>query len=104
MYEIMLTFAGSVIGDLGYRPAATGTCEIWYALEPLSRGHGYATEAVDALAARVLAQPGIDTVTVTVDEADADGAGVAIRAGFSLAGSDDGVRIFHRLADATDAR
>jgi MbtH protein len=98
MYEIVLTSTGSVIGDLGYGPAATGTCGIWYGLEPLSRGHGYATEAVDALAAQVLTQPGIDTVTVTVDEADAAGAGVALRAGFDLAGSGDGVRIFHRSA------
>jgi MbtH protein len=98
MYEILLSSTGSVIGDLGYRAAATGTCAIWYALEPLSRGHGYATEAVDALAARVLAQPGIDTVTATVDDADADGAGVAIRAGFSLVGRRDGVPIFHRSA------
>ncbi len=101
MYEIMLSSTGSVIGDLGYRPAGTGACAIWYALEPRSRGHGYATEAVDALAARVLAQPGIDTVTATVE--DADGAGVAIRAGFSLAGRRDGVRVFHRSGQYEEA-
>jgi MbtH protein len=98
LYEIVLTSTGSVIGDVGYRPAAT--CDIWYALEPASRGSGYATEAVDALATWLLAQPGVDAVTATVDEADTDAAGVAIRAGFSLAGGRDGVRVFHRSAGA----
>ncbi|BCB89726.1 hypothetical protein Psuf_070390 [Phytohabitans suffuscus] len=104
MYDIVLTSTGSVVGDLGYGAAGTGAREIWYALEPLSRGHGYATEAVDALATWVLARPGVDTVTVTVDEADADGAGVAIRAGFSLAAGGDGARVFHRSADSRSAR
>jgi MbtH protein len=52
VYEILLTATGRVIGDLGYRSATPGVCEIWYALEPLSRGHGYAAEAVDALTDR----------------------------------------------------
>ncbi|MEU4217007.1 GNAT family N-acetyltransferase [Actinoplanes sp. NPDC026623] len=98
LYELVLTSTGSVIGDLGVTPAATGAHELCYALEPLSRGHGYATEAVDALAARLLAQPGVSGVTATVGRADADAAGVAIRAGFSLAGSGDGPRVFRRSA------
>lgn len=104
MYEIVLTSTGSVIGDLGYGAAADGTREIWYALEPASRGYGYATEAVVELAARVLAQPGVDAVTITADEADTAGAGVAIRAGFSLAAGGDGARVFHRSADARSRR
>lgn len=98
LYEIVLTSTGSVIGDVGVTPAVSGAHDLRYALEPLSRGHGYATEAVDALAARLLARPGVAGVTATVERDDADAAGVAIRAGFSLADSGDGARVFRRSA------
>ncbi|MET8232730.1 GNAT family protein [Micromonospora sp. NPDC005298] len=98
LYEIVLTSTGRVIGDLGVAPAVADVHDLYYALEPLSRGQGYATEAVDALAARLLAEPGVSGVTATVEQNDADAVGVAIRAGFSLADSGDGARVFRRSA------
>ena len=50
-------------GDLSFKgPAIEGAVEIGYGILAEHRGHGYATEAVEAAVAWALAQPGVKQV------------------------------------------
>jgi ribosomal-protein-alanine N-acetyltransferase len=55
----------SLVGDIGLKgpPNDAGTVEIGYSVLPAFRGHGYATEAAQALVAWAAAQPGVRRVT-----------------------------------------
>ncbi len=52
-YVIALQGDDRYVGSCGLAPYPVGGCEIYYALNPECRGHGYATEAMAALLARI---------------------------------------------------
>lgn len=52
--------SGSHVGDMSFKGFhADGSVEIGYGITEENQGHGYATEAVDAVAAWALNQPGV---------------------------------------------
>ena len=52
-YVIALTDDDRYVGSCGLAPYPEGGYEIYYALNPEHRGHGYATEAMAALLSRI---------------------------------------------------
>ena len=80
---------GEAAGSAGFagRPDLAGTVTLGYAVYPEFQGHGYATEAVRALAAWALCQPGVATVRATVPPWNAPSLGVVAKAGFRRAGT-----------------
>lgn len=59
---------------------------IAYAVLPLERGHGVATEAVRAITRWLYEQPGITTVEANIDPENRASQSVAVKAGFAPAG------------------
>ena len=59
----------TVVGDIGFMgpPGEDGGVEIGYCVIPDRRGRGYASEAVAALVAWALAQPGVGSVAARCD-------------------------------------
>jgi len=57
--------ARTLIGDIGFKgpPGDTGAVEIGYSVLPAFRGHGYATEAAQALVGWARVQPGVRRIT-----------------------------------------
>ncbi|MDH6226379.1 GNAT family N-acetyltransferase [Streptomyces sp. MJP52] len=92
------------VGSMGFHgpPDAEGRVEIGYDLATAARGHGYATEALRALAAWALAQESVGTVTARVDPGNTASRRVLERAGFLRTGhleEDGGVLVFERRGD-----
>ena len=73
---------------LSGRPDAGGTVETGYSVSPEFQGHGYATEAVRAIVAWVLAQPGVTRVRAKIPPRNAPSLRVAEKAGMRLVGTD----------------
>lgn len=76
---------GAPIGSIAAHPAGHRIA-LGYLLAPGARGRGYMTEAVRALAAWWLAQPGVFRVWAICDVENRASAGVLERAGFTLEG------------------
>jgi [ribosomal protein S5]-alanine N-acetyltransferase len=97
------TLAGA-IGCLG--PPREGTAEIGYSVVESFRGRGIATEAIAAMAGRLLAMPGVTRVIAHTAEGNAHSQGALRRAGFRDAGpgTQPGLRRFERIAPERDAR
>jgi RimJ/RimL family protein N-acetyltransferase len=109
MYQILLprnaNAAGSddrtVIGDIGFHTAPSlGSVEIGYGIVPAHRGHGYVTEAVNALTAWALAQPGVTEVRAETEPDNVASQNVLVRAGFTLVDVTAEARRYHRVAAA----
>jgi RimJ/RimL family protein N-acetyltransferase len=71
---------------LGGKPDADGVVLMGYSIYPQFEGHGYATEAVRALLAWVLAQAGVASVRATVPPWNAPSIRVAEKAGMQNVG------------------
>lgn len=81
---------GLVVGGVGVKgPAVDGVVEIGYGLAPSRQGRGYATEAVAALVAALLAHPQVHSVTAQVAPANGPSVGVLVRSGFRHVGRRD---------------
>ena len=76
-----------VVGDCGWfgPPAEDGEVEIGYGLAAASRGKGYGTEAVRALVAWIVEQPGVRRVVAEADATNVASRRVLERLGFTLA-------------------
>ncbi|MFF9059829.1 GNAT family N-acetyltransferase [Streptomyces sp. NPDC014882] len=98
---------GRAVGSLGFHgtPDEEGRTEIGYDLVVPARGHGYATEAVDALAEWALARDDVRLLCAAVREANTPSQNVLTRAGFVRADvereflpEDDTPRLYTRRA------
>lgn len=98
---------GRAVGSLSFHgmPDEEGRAEIGYDLVEPARGHGYATEAVDALAKWALARDDVRLLCATVEEANTPSQAVLTRAGFVRADvaresllEDDTLRLYTRRA------
>lgn len=80
----------TAIGQLGAKgqPDAHGDLEIGYGLNPEAWGQGYATEAVRALVAVLLARPGVRRVTAQTATSNPASARVLEKLGFERVGTD----------------
>ncbi len=91
-YAVVRTQDRRAIGGIGFHaaPDADGHAEVGYDLVPSARGNGYATEALQGLAAWAFGQPGLTVLHASVDEDNAPSHAVLLRAGFERTGAADG--------------
>ena len=82
----------TVVGDVGFMgpPGEDGDVEIGYCVIPDRRGRGYAGEAVQALVAWALTQPGVGSVAARCDALNVPSIRVLERAGFVRSGESRG--------------
>ena len=86
---------GLVIGEIGFAgPPTNGAVTIGYAIVPGARGRGYATEAIAALSAWALEQPGVHEVRADTLPDNEPSARALLRAGFGELESPEHVRRF----------
>jgi len=79
---------GAHVGDLCFKGfGADGSVEIGYGIDEEYQGNGYATEAVNALAAWALRQPGVKRVEAETDPDNAASQRVLEKCGFVPTGS-----------------
>ncbi|WP_223188951.1 GNAT family N-acetyltransferase [Streptomyces sp. TRM68416] len=82
---------GRAVGAMGFHgaPDEDGRVEIGYDLTESSRGNGYATEALNALAAHALARDDVRAVIAIIDHDNVPSQSVVTRAGFTRAALDE---------------
>ena len=88
---------GSHVGDLSFKGfSADGSVEIGYGVSEENRGNGYATEAVDAVAAWALSQPGVYRVEAETASENRASQRVLEKCGFVPSGiiGEEGPRFF----------
>lgn len=78
---------GRAVGGMGFHgaPDEDGRAEVGYDLAESARGHGYATEALQALTGWALARDDVRTLIATIDQDNAASQRVVARAGFHRA-------------------
>jgi RimJ/RimL family protein N-acetyltransferase len=98
VYQLVRSADSRVIGDIGFHgpPDQEGAVTVGYGLAASARGHGYATEALRALAAWALAQPEVVRVEADTTHANLPSQRVMERAGMRLVDHNDQLR-FYRL-------
>ncbi|MCD0485188.1 GNAT family N-acetyltransferase [Streptacidiphilus sp. ASG 303] len=95
LYRITRRHDGVSVGGIGFHgPPADGGAEIGFDLAPGARGRGYATEALRALGAWALDQPGVHRVTATAARANRPSQRVMDRAGFTRTADVDGMHAY----------
>ncbi len=78
---------GSHVGDLCFKGfQADGSVEIGYGISEESQGHGYATEAVNAVTAWALKQPGVSRVDAETEPENRASQRVLEKCGFIPSG------------------
>lgn len=84
MYVLVRRADGRAVGSMCFHtaPDEDGRTEIGYDLVEAARGHGYATEALRALAGWALARDDVRRLFAVVGHANAPSRGVLERAGF----------------------
>jgi RimJ/RimL family protein N-acetyltransferase len=88
-----------VVGEIGFAgPPKEGAVMIGYAIVPGERRQGYATEAIAALTAWALAQPGVREVQAQALPDNDASARALLRAGFAEVEPTDKVRRFAVIA------
>ena len=88
---------GSHVGDLSFKGlGADGSVEIGYGITEENRGNGYATEAVDAVVAWALSQPGVCRVEAETASENRASQRVLEKCGFVPSGiiGEEGPRFF----------
>jgi RimJ/RimL family protein N-acetyltransferase len=84
-----------VVGEIGFAgPPKDGAVMIGYAIVPGARRQGYATEAISALTAWALAQPGVGEVWAQTLRENEPSARALLRAGFVEVETTERVRRF----------
>ncbi|MEU7335075.1 MULTISPECIES: GNAT family N-acetyltransferase [unclassified Streptomyces] len=110
MFVLVRSADGLAVGALGFHgaPDEGGRAEVGYDLAESARGHGYATEALGALAARYLARDDVKVLFAVIDRDNAASQRVVARAGFTrvsedadqfayeLTGPDPALRVYAR--------
>jgi RimJ/RimL family protein N-acetyltransferase len=98
VYQLVRSVDGRVIGDIGFHgpPDRDGSVTVGYGLAASARGHGYATEALRALAAWALAQPEVVRVEADTTHTNLPSQRVMERAGMRLVDHNEQLR-FYRL-------
>jgi RimJ/RimL family protein N-acetyltransferase len=98
VYQLVRSIDRRVIGDIGFHgpPDQHGSVTVGYGLAASARGHGYATEALRALAAWALAQPEVVRVEADTTHANLPSQRVMERAGMRLVDHNEQLR-FYRL-------
>jgi RimJ/RimL family protein N-acetyltransferase len=98
VYQLVRCADRRVIGDIGFHgpPDRHGSVTVGYGLAVSARGHGYATEALRALAAWALAQPEVNRVEADTTHANLPSQRVMERAGMRLVDHNQQLR-FYRL-------
>ncbi|MFI1032040.1 GNAT family N-acetyltransferase [Streptomyces sp. NPDC020951] len=92
LYVLVRRADGRAVGSMGFHaaPDDDGRTEIGYDLVEAARGHGYATEALRALADWALARDDVQRLFAVVEHANASSQAVLERAGFVRVGEGDG--------------
>jgi RimJ/RimL family protein N-acetyltransferase len=92
LYVLVRREDGRAVGSMGFHaaPDEDGRTEIGYDLVEAARGHGYATEALRALAAWALARHDVRRLFAVVEHANTASRAVLERVGFARVGGDDG--------------
>ena len=81
------TTAGTRLGELCFKGlSADGTAEIGYGILPDFQNRGYATEAVKAVTAWALSQPGVNTITAETEADNLSSQKVLLNCGFLATG------------------
>jgi ribosomal-protein-alanine N-acetyltransferase len=94
-YLVVLRDEELVIGEIGFTgPPRAGNVGIGYAIVPSARRQGYATEAIRAVAAWALAQPGVSEVSAQTLLDNEASVRALLRAGFAETATSDRVRSF----------
>lgn len=84
MYVLVRTADHVAIGGIGWHgPPDAGAAELGYDLSESARGRGYASEALRALSAWALEQPGVAVVVARTEEENVASQRVMVRAGFA---------------------
>jgi len=101
-YVIIRRADGLAVGDAGFfGPPEAGEVEVGYALAPLARGSGLASETVALLSDWALSRPDVRPVSARVDAGNAASLRLLDRLGFTADGRSDGyLRYVLRTADA----
>ncbi|HYT25200.1 MAG TPA: GNAT family N-acetyltransferase [Actinomycetota bacterium] len=96
VYQLVRLDDEAVIGDIGFfgPPSPTGVVTVGYGLAASARGKGYATEALRALTAWALAQPGVRRIEADTTHANVPSQRVMERVGMRLVGQDDQLRYY----------
>ncbi|WP_062645458.1 GNAT family N-acetyltransferase [Streptomyces maremycinicus] len=91
LYVLVRQEDGRAVGSVSFHaaPDEDGRTEIGYDLVEAARGHGYATEALRALAAWALARDDVSRLFAVVGHANSASRGVLERAGFVKVGEGD---------------
>lgn len=93
-YRITRSSDGRAIGGAGFKGKPTDGCvDIGYGLAPSARGHGYAAEAVGALAPIAAAQ-GVTTLRADTTPDNIASQRTLVQAGFELVRSDDQLQYY----------
>ncbi|MEU2620503.1 GNAT family N-acetyltransferase [Streptomyces sp. NPDC007157] len=81
---------GRAVGGMGFHsaPDEEGRVEIGYDLTESARGHGYATEALRALADWALSRADVNSLFATIEPANIPSQAVVTRAGFTKVSED----------------
>ncbi|MGW7240784.1 GNAT family N-acetyltransferase [Streptomyces sp. NPDC054804] len=92
---------GRAVGGMGFHsaPDEEGRVEIGYDLTESARGHGYATEALRALADWALSRADVNSLFATIEPANIPSQAVVTRAGFTKV-SEDGEGLAFELRAA----
>ena len=69
-----------------FGPPSDGSVEVGYSVIPEARGHGYATEIVDALVGRAFEEPGVRVVIAHTVDSNVPSTRVLLRCGFERVG------------------
>ncbi|MEU9214155.1 GNAT family N-acetyltransferase [Streptomyces sp. NPDC048415] len=90
MFVLVRREDGRAVGALGFHgaPDQEGRAEIGYDLAENARGHGYATEAVRALAAWALARDDVKLLYAAIERTNTPSQAVISRAGFRRVSED----------------
>ena len=84
-YQVVERVSGTVVGGIGFRgPPEDGVAEIGYGIVPSRQGHGYATEAVNAVLLIAWEQPETKMVIAHTEIGNLASQRVLGKAGFVL--------------------
>ena len=84
-YHVVERASGAVVGGIGFRgPPKDGVTEIGYGIVPSRQGHGYATEAVNAVLLLAWEQPETNTIIAHTEIGNLASQRVLGKAGFVL--------------------
>lgn len=99
-WSIFLAEDKTYIGNIGFHgPAKNGAVEIGYGIEPPFEGHGYMTEAAEAMVGWAFEQPGIEAVEAEAEETNAASLRILEKLGFQKCGvGEEGPRFVKKKA------